>query len=120
MSSFTEDLEVKLIGGEGVLLKEFTYYEKFGGIKITVPKGFKTDFATVPPLFQVFFPVIGRYNKAAILHDYLYESDSIPSLKRKKADKIFLNAMKILRVGFIRRNLMYLAVRLFGGRGFHD
>ncbi|WP_348919765.1 DUF1353 domain-containing protein, partial [Escherichia coli] len=53
----------------------------------------------------------GPQGEAAIIHDWLYDN----ALRTKKeADRIFLDAMKVLKVPAWRRSLMYFAVRLFG------
>lgn len=80
---------------------------------ITVPIGFVTDFATVPRLIWSIIPPIGRYTKAAVLHDYLYENPYLVKNK-KEADKIFLQAMQVLEVEKWKRTTMYCAVRVFG------
>ncbi|MBC6572515.1 DUF1353 domain-containing protein [Escherichia coli] len=78
---------------------------------IEVPAGFITDLASVPRIFWVLLPPDGRYAKAAIIHDYLYDN----ALRTKKeADRIFLEGMKVLGVPKWKRLVMYCAVRLFG------
>ncbi|MGT3245452.1 DUF1353 domain-containing protein, partial [Yersinia enterocolitica] len=41
---------------------------------IKVPTGYVTDLASVPRVFWALFPPHGRYAKAAIIHDYLYDN----------------------------------------------
>ncbi|WP_229996560.1 DUF1353 domain-containing protein, partial [Escherichia coli] len=78
---------------------------------IYVPEGYVTDLASVPRILWSVFPPHGRYAKAAIIHDWLYDN----ALRTKaEADRIFLDAMKVLGVPRWRRVLMYAAVRLFG------
>ncbi|EGM7790980.1 TPA: DUF1353 domain-containing protein [Escherichia coli] len=78
---------------------------------IYVPEGYVTDLASVPRLLWALFPPHGRYAKAAIIHDWLYDN----ALRTKaEADRIFLDAMTVLGVSRWRRWLMYVAVRLFG------
>ncbi|ENJ7141699.1 DUF1353 domain-containing protein [Escherichia coli] len=78
---------------------------------IHVPSGYITDLASVPRLLWSLFPPHGRYAKAAIIHDYLYDN----ALRTKReADRIFLEGMEVLGVPRWRRWLMYVAVRLFG------
>lgn len=115
MSSFTKPLIVKkLIDGRWEVAKGFTYhlgYNKSGDV-VRVPKGFKTDFASVPRLFWSIIPPDGKYSQAAVLHDYVYQKHTF---ERKKCDQIFLEAMKVLGVSWWKRRTMYRAVRLFGG-----
>ena len=79
--------------------------------KITVPVGFITDFASIPPLAWMVATKLGPWNRPAILHDYLYFS---ATFDRKTADLLFLAAMRDRRVVWWRRMLMYLAVRIGG------
>lgn len=82
-----------------------------GKVVLTVPKGFVTDFASVPrPLWSI-FPPMGKYSLAAIFHDYLY---ACGLLSRKGADKLFLVLMKHLGVPYWKRQSMYWGVRLGG------
>ena len=78
---------------------------------ISVPAGTVTDLATVPRLLWAIFPPHGRYAKAAIVHDYLYEQ-AIGS--KPYADRTFLEAMEVLGVSRLTRMVMYWTVRLFG------
>lgn len=83
---------------------------------IVVPAGFVTDLASVPRVFWSLMPPDGKYAKAAIIHDYLYDN----GLRTKKqADLIFLDAMRVLNVPRWKRAILYLAVRLFG-RGNYE
>jgi hypothetical protein len=77
-----------------------------------VPVDQPTDFASVPRVFVWFLPRYGRYTKAAILHDYLW-SVAVPAgrISRLDADGVFLQAMRELGVPFLRRWIMWAAVR---------
>jgi len=76
---------------------------------IIVPAGFDTDLASIPRLFQSLVPKVDRHMLPAIVHDYLCR---LPDFKRKLADQIFLEAMRLKQVNPIRRRLMYWAVRI--------
>ena len=134
MSSFTDPLDVRVINYEKLPTnmqnrykkKSISYFltlEKFSydvgregsDNTITVPKGFYTDFASIPRLCQMLISPVGRHVKAAVIHDYLYQNKK-PT--RKEADKIFLEAMKVLGVAWWRRWIMYRAVRHFGGSSY--
>ena len=91
------------------LMKRFEYCPDKGDI-IKVPVGFKFDFASIPKIFWSFIGgPTGRYGPAALIHDFLYFSQTTT---RSKADKILLAAMKILKVSWWRRRIMYYAVRM--------
>lgn len=115
MSTFTTRLTLTYLPKTNTweTMREFTYDVGLEGSKdsITVPKGFKTDLASIPWPASMFIPIVGRYNQSAILHDFLY---STQERLRKEADKIFLESMKVLEVHWFKRNIMFFAVRLFG------
>ena len=79
---------------------------------ITIPIGFETDFASVPRLFWSLMPPWGRYSVAAVVHDYLYNTQETTRLE---ADKLFEELMEELDVSIFKRKLMYWGVRI-GGR----
>ncbi len=115
MSSFTTNLIISphSDGKHWELIEKFRY--RIGSMEskdiISVHMGFVTDFASVPRIFWSIFPPWGRYGKAAILHDYLYFEGK---RTRKESDLIFKEAMEVLEVGVWKREIMYLAVRMFG------
>lgn len=78
---------------------------------LTAPAGFVTDFASVPWLFRRVFPMSGKYSRAAVIHDFVYQMGCCP---RKEADHIFLEIMEALKVNRITRNSMYYSVRAGG------
>ena len=82
--------------------------------EFVVPAGMETDFASVPRPFVWFLPTYGRYTKAAILHDYLWRqrvgSPTAP-VSRRDADGLFRRVMRELDVPFLRRWIMWTAVR---------
>jgi hypothetical protein len=86
-----------------------------------VPIGQGTDFASVPRPFVWFLPRYGSYTMAAILHDYLWrERASKGEMDWIDADGLFRRAMRELKVPFLRRWIMWTAVRwaaLFKPRG---
>lgn len=84
---------------------------------VTVPAGFVTDFASVPKILWSIFPPTGWYQRAALLHDYLYVCRVLPA-SRWEADCAFLRQMRLDGVGARTRWTLFLAVRLFGGRHF--
>lgn len=93
------------------------YYETSIGI-IKVPKGFKTDYASVPKIFRNIINAYGKHGRGAVVHDWLYSSKCLLNITREKADKIFLEIMTEWGVSVIKRNLMYRMVRIFGASHF--
>ena len=93
-------------------MEEFEYHvgDKESKEIILVPKGFITNFASVPRFFWSIIPPWGKYGKAAVIHDYLYYTKKYT---RKRADEIFLEGMEVLGVSLWKRQVMYWAVRIF-------
>lgn len=121
--SFHKELLVESCGDEGkqwILRRAFKFYYETSFCKtyIKVPNGFITDFATIPRFLYSIFPPIGRYNKAAMMHDYLYDSSCYLKISRKDCDLFFLQAMQILGVEIWIRYSLFLGVRLCGKKHF--
>lgn len=114
------------------------------GTVYAVPRLFITDFASVPVVLPTLASLVftglagllvggwwlwlagaaigagiglagflpyGKHQWAAVIHDYLYYSRAVP---RATADRIFFCAMADTGTLFLKRWLMYMAVRLFG------
>ena len=122
MSSFTTPLVDKKLHGvmnaKGLQLYEiveaFTYDIGIKGSPstITVPAGFKTDFASTPKWSHKFLPPDGPWRKAAVVHDYMYST----GYDRLTADVVFLEAMIVSGVNRAIAWLFFIAVRTFGWR----
>jgi hypothetical protein len=76
--------------------------------KFRVPPGSTTDFASVPLPFRWLIPRSGRHTKAAVLHDHLWRTHLC---SYHDADGIFRRALHDLGVPFLRRWIMWAAVR---------
>ena len=93
------------------------YYKTSRGV-IRVPKGFRTDYASVPRIFRNIINSYGKHGRAAVVHDWLYSNQCKIDITREEADKRFSEIMKECGVGSIKRNLMYRMVRIFGASHF--
>lgn len=93
------------------LTKPFHYVAEGVGEIVHVPAGFITDFASIPRFLWALLPPTGKYQRAAVIHDYMYRTGA---RSRVVADAMFLEAMIFLGVPMWKRQLMYRAVRLFG------
>jgi hypothetical protein len=87
------------------------------GRVIAVSKGFVTDGASVPQFMWSFLPVWASWSRAGVIHDYLCvliagNTPHPEAPTRYHADRIFLEAMENLNVGWVQRRLLYLGVRL--------
>lgn len=121
MNGFVTHLEVELVGYKAdgtpmwALSDTLVYDSRLLGFRIRVPRGFVTDFASVPRLPLVFLLAGDTAHAPAVVHDWLYSGSKV---SRRVADKVFLEAMTGVGVPWFRRNAMYWAVRLFGGRAY--
>ncbi len=79
--------------------------------RIIVRAPFITDFASIPRFLWAIWPPMGAYSAAAVLHDFLYTSQS---RTRRQSDDIFFEAMGVLGVGLITRYALYYGVRIGG------
>ena len=95
-----------------VVFEDYTRYIK--DFPITIPKGFRTDGASIPLILRPFFERYGKSAEAAVIHDYLYSKFNDTGINRELADKIFLFILKENGVSWRVRNMMYKAVRMFG------
>ena len=94
-----------------VLGSELVFTIRETGQRIVVPRGFVTDFASVPRIFWTFFPKHGEYTRAAIVHDYLYWQQQCT---REQADELFDIVMEDSEVDTASRYTIYAAVRVWG------
>jgi hypothetical protein len=87
--------------------------DRVRSIEFTIPKGFVTDWASVPGLVQSFVPRTGQWDEAAALHDLFCEAlnKGRPIVDSRTADRLFEKVMKEADVGPVRRKLMWAAVR---------
>ena len=143
MNSFKTPLVVAPLKGgrKWKLVRQFRYKN------FTVPVEFVTDFASIPQLLIEFIgvlfmivaycinnywllgigagvvililmlPVWGKYGKAAVLHDYLYQTKLV---SRKEADDTFKEAMKELNVAPWKIFCIYWAVRGVAWIGYYS
>lgn len=114
---FDSPLDLEYLDGRTWRLIAPFAYKPLIGKAILVPAGFVTDFASVPRVFWRLFPPTGRYGKAAVVHDFLYQFNGVP---RERADRIFLEAMTELNVGWFTRHTLYLAVRAGGWKPWNS
>jgi hypothetical protein len=82
-------------------------------VEFTIPKGFITDWASVPRLLQSFAPRTGQWDEAAALHDLFCEAlnKGRPIVDARTADRLFEKVMKEAGVSIVRRRLMWTGVR---------
>jgi len=112
---FTLPLITENVNGTKILHYDFAYSNN--GTTILVPNGYKTDFASIPKLLWWWLPPHGRYERAAVIHDYICTNYGILAnyqYSSYEAADVFGEAMEILGVWKARRILMVTAVKLLG------
>jgi hypothetical protein len=108
-------VEVMPSGKRFKLHYEFTYLWKREYIEIHVAAGFVTDFASVPRIFRIIIPKLGKWNKPAVLHDAIYQNAIAGhQFTRKEGDIVFRDGMRDLGVSPWRIFVMYWGLRMFG------
>ena len=90
-------------------------------VVVRVPKGFITDFASIPRgLWNIWPPAAGKHSKPAVVHDALYwrgwiEAHGVQKrITRKEADDIFKEALEVAGVNWLSRQIIYAGVRVGG------
>lgn len=89
----------------------FTYVS-LAGWAVTVMAGFVTDGASVPrPLWWLWPPLGGQYDRSAVVHDYLYKhAEDFAGLTRWQVDRLMLEMMQVDGVGWWARRAIYAGV----------
>lgn len=107
------EIRLKELSKDWYEVEEDITYHLFGGTLI-VPKGFKTDLASIPSVFTKIIPKRGLYDAGAILHDFLYSEYSTYNINREDSDKIFEYVIHMCGVPKDLSLKMYHSVRIFG------
>jgi hypothetical protein len=120
-AQFLTPLRVEKIGPRRWLLIDDLLFHsaRYDGVFVA-PRGFQSDFASIPSLMGSLFPIVGSYDPVAVIHDAGYmhalatqNGTRIHTVKHV-ADNLFAEGLKAVGVGFLRRRLMTRMVRLFG------
>ena len=83
---------------------------------VIVPRGFVTDYASIPKPLRLLLPTNGAYGNAAVIHDYLYWRQDCT---RSQSDNIMAIAMKDAGVPSSQLRAIHIGVRI-GGQGSWD
>ena len=91
------------------------YVCAFKGKIIVIRKDFSTDGASIPntPMIRwlIGHPFSMPLLPCALVHDALYAGELLP---RNECDWLFLELMKRAKIGWVKRNAVWSAVRLGG------
>jgi hypothetical protein len=94
--------------GHHVIGADFKYVLPAARVTIVIPKGFVTDYASIPPIARPFMREGLSHNLPGVVHDYLYWRQSCG---KDYADRLFLMALQHSGVPYMYRWVMYGAVR---------
>jgi hypothetical protein len=118
---FKNKLKIEAVPREDayLLTSRLSYITNLGD-KIIVPKGFKTNFASVPRLAKFYIDDDDWQIRApSCIHDFLYSAESAElGFTRKQADEVLLEAMMGLGMRKTKALLIYFVLRLFGGPNY--
>ena len=67
-------------GVHATLLEDLVYTTR-DGWHIVVPAGFVTDYASIPRVLSWLIPPRGKYNRPAIIHDFLYQTAPVDPVR---------------------------------------
>lgn len=114
---FKNKLKIEAVRGEDfyILTSRFSYITNLGDI-IIVPKNFKTNFASIPPILA-FYCSSDHWTirPGSVIHDYLYSAESAHlGFTRKQADSVLLESMLGLGMRTTQAFVIYFTLRLFG------
>ncbi len=107
---FKSELKMKILGESNYVLTA-AFLVKLGPYILRVPRGFKTDLASVPRIPIIYSILGGIGHRAAVLHDYLYAT---ADFSREDCDLIFYKALTVSNVNSMKAWIMYRAVRIAG------
>lgn len=117
MSKFLTTLKTEQVGKwNHVLLDTLVFEDEKVGV-VMAPAGFKTDFASIRILHNIFLFVLyslvsGYGNYSATVHDYLYAVSKLP---RDVCDGVLYRALRAEGVAKWRAWLFWVGVRIGGG-----
>ena len=89
-----------------------------GFFKLIVPAGFRCDLASVPGWLLWLFGPNGKHQRAALFHDAAYRLQP-KNCAREDADSAFRAIMRTDGVPWLRRTLIYVAVRAWGWKAWN-
>lgn len=120
MAKFLTELDAKLVDDVIWELDTPLVYESdLLKCTLTVPKGFQTDFASVPRIPVVYWFFGDRAHRESVLHDYLYRIDSEPVVTYNKANGVFYEAMELRGKSAFVRYPMWWGVTCGGFGSYH-
>ena len=90
------------------LVEDFHFYSDVLKQWCMIPTGFITDYESIPI-------IRGTSKVSGLIHDYLVRSDALPTVDKKTAAKVYLEALTYRNTSYIRRYIKYYGVRMAQG-----
>ena len=127
MSFIDKNLTLATVDGVNFTLVHQLSFVRLDDSILIAREGTTTDGFSAPQAVTSLIPVLGNKLYAGIMHDAAYRNTLmlktcdgmvLAHLSRKECDKLMLEILESLGVGFIQRNLIYHTLRLFGGGAF--
>jgi hypothetical protein len=119
LSKFLTPLRIELVDEFDdihELLTPLEYQSDLLGL-ITIPAGFRTDFASVPRIVGAYLMFGGKGKRAAVVHDFLYSGGL--AVERDIADEVFREALQASGYSAFTVWMMYQGVRIGGAAHFN-
>ncbi len=122
--SFPDDPQFRIFGFDGdEMILQLTHFVRVNTSlgTVIIPTGFLTDGLSIPSWAHAAVgPATGRAFLAGLLHDYLYSRASTAhfNVTREVADRLFLEAMYNIGIGWAKRHTIHAAVRVAGWKFF--
>lgn len=111
------NVEVDEQGEIRTLTAPLRYVNKKLDLDITVPKGFKTNYGSVPMFLQSIISASGKATYGYVIHDYLY---SIGKYTKKESDAILSTIMTELGVSKWRVVSVYYGLKIGGSKAWNN
>jgi hypothetical protein len=119
-AGFLTSLQVEQVDDDDWrLISPLNYWSALKSLFYEVPKGFVTDFASVPRLPFIYWFMGGKAEAPAVLHDWMYRTGS-EGVSRADADAILYEAVKSAGYWRARAWLMWAGVRIGGYWSFES
>lgn len=124
---FLSQLAIEFVPGPSLKFKLVLPFKvQINGDVLELPIGTTTDFASVPQLFNNLIENDDpQIVEAAVLHDYLYQNlgkvwgPDAPAYSRSDCDDILLSGMIAASAPWLKRNTVWLGVRVGGWKAWN-
>ena len=120
---FKGALNIEAVDGEdSYILTTPIQYTTVEGRVITIPKGFETNFASVPNFCKIYIDDNSHFIRMpSVVHDMLYSAQSAEyGFTRKEADLILMQACIEKGMRVRKAKLIYYILRAFGKANYED